>query len=221
MYSSIDDLSDALVEALSDELVVEREGWAYEQAERVLWRLQRGRPLAQRKEVHVLWSASLSACAIPGRHILVSRHLLSECHGDDALVAMILAHELAHHDLGHLGDAGERMMRMWGESWADALGRRLEYVLAGLQQFWERRDNERQADAHGLDLCIQAGYDGEHCVELFDVLIRRSLDRGDVSSAYGADAQGFWGQIKRELGLQFWGYDPLMERRERLMRRLG
>ena len=79
---------------------METSTWATERAARVDARLQDGRPEADRLETRVLWTAWATAFTAPGRFVYFSRPLLERCPHDEA-AAFVIAHEIAHHDLGH------------------------------------------------------------------------------------------------------------------------
>src|SRR5579862_7518712 len=98
-----DDL--ALGEWLHRELVaaygVETEAWARERVRRVERQLQVKRAPAPRMQPEILWLPEATAFTAPGRYLYISRELLQRAASDDP-VAFVLAHEMAHHDLGHL-----------------------------------------------------------------------------------------------------------------------
>lgn len=48
-------------------------------------------------------------------------------------------------------------------------------------------ERECDADRHGLELCIQAGYDPERCLRFFPIMEQIALDLGDQSAVYGPD----------------------------------
>jgi len=94
----------------------------------------------------------------------------------------VLAHEFAHRDLGHL-DAFD--------GWGKALRFTRSRLTASMLRLLERRvvsaENETAADRLGFELCLDAGYDAERCLRLFDVLTMEALDWGDLDAAYGND----------------------------------
>ncbi len=219
-----DDL--ALGEMLHRELVrefgLETERWALEQARRVERQLQVRRAPRARLTPEVLWLSQMTAFTAPGRYIYVTRELLQRCATDDPL-AFVLAHEMAHHDLGHLdffrGCMGRLRMVPGGKGAAIVLhlGHRL---LVGPER-------ELAADAYALDLCLDADYDGRRCLELFDLLEAFALDRGAIDAVFGPDedhAVTTVGRLLAEAKDWTWrharGYPPLRERKERLLSRL-
>lgn len=191
---------------LMDAYGVEREDWALERVHRVEQRLQRGTRLGERKRVEILWIPECNAFTAPGPWIYVSRRLLERCPDDDTL-AMIVAHELAHHHLGHLDSP-------LGADW-----------LWLLQRLATSPEQEADADAQGFNLCLRAGYDPERCLHAFDILEAHALDLGDRAGVYGPEreiAAALDGQPEWRVNLERWlhtrrrGYAPVRERRAAL-----
>jgi predicted Zn-dependent protease len=184
----------------------EREPWALEQARRVADRLQAGRPEGERFRVEVLWTSEVTAFTGPGRWIYLSRRLMERCLHEDA-VAMVVAHEIAHHDMGHL-DAGSPLRWM------------VSHRMHGPEY-------EMEADAHGLNLCLAAGYDAWRCLHLFDVLEAHALDFGARSAVFGPEnamdaelaGEADWKvELRRWLHERRTGYPPIRERKAALAR---
>jgi hypothetical protein len=133
-------------------------------------------------EVVVLFEDELSALIGPGRTIYVTRGLLHRAWWPEA-AAMAVAHEMAHHDLGHTRVFAERLR--WLRQMPGAL---LLHVMQRAAGRWlNGPETESEADALGLDLCLRAGYDGRRCIELFDVMETYALDHGDVETALGLE----------------------------------
>jgi predicted Zn-dependent protease len=72
-----------------------------EKVTRVAQRLQADVEEEKRLRVEVPWIEAFTAFTVPGRYIYVSRRLLELCRSDES-VAFLIAHEVAHHRLGHL-----------------------------------------------------------------------------------------------------------------------
>lgn len=195
----------------------ERPGWALEQVERVMERLQRGRPAERRLVAEVLWLSEAGAFTAPGRYVYVSRRLLERCPTDDA-VAFVLAHEIAHHDLGHT-----ELFAGWLRNLPQGMG---SVMLAGLFRSAAKRsygpEREVAADRCALELCRSAGYDPALCLKLFDVLEADALDHGDVDGPEAAYAPEMDGTPEWRSELEVWvwerarGYPSLRERRAAL-----
>jgi len=165
-----------------DGCAIESTGWAPERVERVAARLQSVVPEGQRFVVIVPWMNTVTAFTAPGKYIYFSRRLLERLPDDDS-AAFVIAHEIAHHELGHL--------RIFPH-WLAALARVSNgWVAAASVQAFDRMlygpEHERAADHRALDLCLAAGYDGKKCIHAFDILEQHALDMGDAEGTFGLD----------------------------------
>ena len=113
---------------------------------------------AQRFETVVIWSDEHTAFTVPGRTIYVSRRLLERLADDDA-AAFVVAHELAHHRLGHVPKplTAASKVPLW-------------VLLGVLRNLIARPDHEREADLVAIQMCLDAGYDLERCLGAFRYL---------------------------------------------------
>jgi hypothetical protein len=164
------------------ECVIEKSGWAPERVERVAQRLQSVVPEGERLVVVVPWMDMVTAFTAPGRYIYFSRRLLERCPDDDS-AAFVIAHEIAHHQLGHLRIFPHRLAalaRVSGGWIAAASVHAIERAMYG-------PDHESAADHRALDLCLQAGYDGQKCIHVFEILEQHALDVGDIAGTFGLD----------------------------------
>lgn len=118
----------------------------------------------------------------PGRYIYVARRLLERCPDDDS-AAFVVAHEIAHHQLGHLRIFSHRLAALARVShgWMAAAS------LHAIERAMYGPEKESAADHRALDLCLQAGYDGRKCLRVFDILAQHALDVGDVDGFLGLD----------------------------------
>jgi predicted Zn-dependent protease len=204
--------------------------WPAIEVSRVMARLQSARRNGPELVADILWISDVTAFTLPGRYIYISRRLLERCPSDHQ-VAFVLAHEIAHHELGHLHGvdevAGSAPRLIPG-----ALAGRIALVTAAL--LIERRvhgpENEADADARALELCVAAGYDGSRCIQLLDILEADSLDRGDLDIVYGLEDASDPDVRERHpwlLDARVWawerlrGYLPLRERKARLRAQLA
>ncbi len=216
-------VGDAIYEEMLESVHLETSGWAARRVHRVAERLQAGRPVAGSFRVHVPWIFNVIAFTAPGRHIFFARRLLELCRNDE-MTAMVIAHEIAHHDLGHL-DAVPAWLRL-------PSGTEMSPFLSGIYRSALMRihgpEKECEADRFGLELCLAAGYDGWRCLELFDVLEKYALDRRDRAMAYGPDdsddelaADAPWStRMRIWLYQRRRGYLPVRDRRQALRRHL-
>jgi Zn-dependent protease with chaperone function len=129
----------------------------------------------------VVWISAPIGFTLPGPYVYLSRRFIERCRSD-APVAFVLAHEIGHHDLGHL-DHAER----WMTKAARMTPLRLMALLVSLVPRWMySQTRELEADAYGLEICRRAGFDLRQCLEAFDILSAYSLDHRDIDGVYGS-----------------------------------
>lgn len=184
-----------LHDELTEEYGLETEAWATERLERVVARLNAVRercpypgacPVPLRAEI--LWVGEMNAFAAPGRWVYITRELLQQFCADEP-VALVIAHEMAHHDLGHV--------RLLSSTVAKGLRRRLPNSAAfSLTLLWKAARKtlyssewETAADIYSLDLCIAAGYAPRPCLELFHALEHHLLNHRDIEGVFGPDSR--------------------------------
>jgi hypothetical protein len=209
---------------IGDECVIEETGWAPERVERVALRLQSVVPERERFVVVVPLSQIVTAFTAPGKFIYFSRRLLERCP-DDESAAFVIAHEIAHHQLGHLRIFSHRLAALARVSsgWIAAA-----YVHA-IERAMYGPENESAADHRAVDLCLVAGYDGRKCLRVFDILAQHALDLGDIEGTFGPDsdaeedptAETPWtSRLRTWVWERMRGYPSLQERRGALERYL-
>lgn len=200
-----------------DASALEREGWALERVARVEERLQPGVPEDERLHVAILWIPEVTAFTF-GRYAYLSRRLLERVDADEP-VAFAVAHELAHHALGHV-----QSRTAWMDRFAAVpAGGLVTAVIVEAARFGYGAEQELDADAWALRRCAQAGYDPRACLRVLDVLEADALDRGAFTAVYGSmpedvDAGPDVGETVRNwLWERESGYPLLIERKARLM----
>ena len=132
----------------------------------------------------VLWLSPPNGFTLPGPYVYITRRFIERCTSD-APVAFLLAHEIAHHDLGHLKRA---------ERWVDNVFTRIPSLLAllareGLVGWLYSCENELAADVYALDLCHKAGFDLKRCLQFLDILSWYMLDMHDLDGVYGTEEE--------------------------------
>jgi hypothetical protein len=192
----------------------------YDRTQRVAERLQSERRPDTRLIVEVPWIMVFTAFTAPGRYVYFCRRLLERCP-DDETAAFVIAHEIAHHDLGHLNvfetDFARRAAKHAGATAAILFFKHLQKRLFSPE--WET-----EADRRAIELCVAAGYDGSKCVHLFDIMEHYCLDYGDLDGVFGIvlDEPGqelLPGMNEALAKAQIWlhqrvrGYLPIRERR--------
>lgn len=164
---------------------IEQSGFMPDRVRSAAMRLQTMRPAAERYIAVVPWLESFYAFTAPGKYVYFGRRLLERCPHEDA-AAFVIAHEIAHHDLGHIA------------IFAGPFARRLASLTAGaiavlffriLQKRIYSPEWELAADRRAIDLCLEAGYDPEKCLYLFHLLELIYLDYGDLGAVFGLDPQ--------------------------------
>lgn len=214
-----------LAEWLHGELVREyageTEAWATERVARVMARLNAERMDAEPKEGIILLLPRSRAFTTIGRYVYISRRLLERLPSDDE-AAFVLAHEIAHHDCGHLA-----LYQGWS-SWIprSKVTSYLATHLALMEHGLYGPEKEAQADLYAIQLCLDAGYDGDRCAHLFEILENESLDEGDYDGVFGPENlldptdpnEGSTAyQVQRWLWTRARRYLPLRERKERAL----
>ncbi len=175
-------LGEFMLSQIEEETVVETRGWAAEIVSAAAKSLQAARPGKEEFQVVVYWASLVTAFTLPGNHIFFSRRLLERCRSE-AMVAFVIAHEISHHDLGHLD-----LFPSWTQRFSELRG---SQFLARAARFVERRlygpEQECDADRNALRLCHEAGYDMEDCLAIFEILEAHYLDLGAIDLALGLD----------------------------------
>lgn len=164
---------------------LEQHGFMPDRVRKVVARLQADRPAPEHFVVEVPWLKAITAFTAPGRFIYFGRRLLERCPSEDA-TAFVIAHEIAHHDLGHLD--------LFSGRFARHAARLSPAVLAVLffrllQKRIYSPEWELAADRRAIEHCVRVGYDGGKCLYFFHVMQMIALDYGDVDGVYGLDAE--------------------------------
>jgi predicted Zn-dependent protease len=164
---------------------IEQHGFMPDRVREAAERLQRDRRPDERYVAIVPWLDAFNAFTAPGKYVYFGRRLLERCPHEDA-AAFVIAHEIAHHDLGHL------------EVFAGQFSRHATRLTAGvlivlffrmLQKRIYSPEWEPAVDRRAIDLCLEAGYDPGKCLYLFHILELIYLDYGDFGAVYGLDPE--------------------------------
>jgi hypothetical protein len=212
---------ECLHQQVADTSLLEQNGFMPDRVRTAAERLQRDRPLAERFVVEIPWIDAFTAFTAPGKYIYFGRRLLERCPHEDS-AAFVIAHEIAHHDLGHLA------------MFTGPLSRRAARFDAGilavlffrlLQKRIYSPEHELAADRRAVELCLRAGYDIEKCLYVFHVMELIALDYHDLGAVYGLDPDSDQ-ELSQEASLvtkaRIWlyqrkrGYLPIQDRRAEL-----
>ena len=217
-------IGEAIYEALKENTIIESEPWALERVGNIMKRLAAAHPPASEFEVVIPWMNDISAFTAPGRYVFFCRALFQLCPSED-MAAFVIAHEIAHHDLGHLHALPDWLMKMVGAAGVVALGvfKRAEHFLYGPEM-------ECEADRRALEMCIVARYDPLECIALMDKFEKAALDMRDLGAVYGVnqdDENELSSDASLNTKLRIWlyqrkrGYLPIQDRRTMLLRHLN
>lgn len=137
-------------------------------------------------EFVVLNNSVPNAWALPGGKIAINRGLLTELR-NEAELAAVLGHEVAHAAARHGAKRVERSVLTQGvmiaaaigtggkEYAAEALGA-AQFAAGFLNQKYSR-DAEREADYYGMQFMVDAGYDPHGAVTLQETFVRLSGEK--------------------------------------------
>lgn len=179
---------------------------------------------------HVLDTSGVNAFALPGGQIFVFRGLLNFVE-NEAELASIIGHEIAHVDLrhcvemfllevnmqkigglGHPRNLGDLILRIPGTT---------SLVLNRLMQTGYRRFQEFDADAEGLNLLSKAGYQPEAAVSA----MKRLQDAFDSKAAKPTAPVNPLDELAhatlKAAGDYFKSHPPTVERVQRLKAKAG
>ncbi len=217
------EIGDIIFSAVKENTIIESAPWAIERVDRVLQRLHEARGKGEQFSVVIPWLEKPTAFTVPGRYIFVARPLFQLCDCDE-MAAMVIAHEMSHHDLGHI--------KVFPDWLRNVTNLDMKVLIFALYRIVEMRiygpEQECDADCNALELCIRAGYDGQKCINLFNKLEKLALDMGDIEAVFGSDE--FYNDISEDdswsTKIRLWlqqrkrGYLPIRQRREMLVNHL-
>lgn len=160
-------------------------------------------------EVTIVDSPIPDGQSFPGGFLVFTSALLNE--PDEATVAAVVAHELAHLDRGHLNEYARRekfaesAFRPGPNGMVDPstmMGRGM--ALGSLMMDPFRPEHEHEADCRAATWLYQEGYDPKALAEFFERMHRRNRDQPDAP----------WSMIARS-------HPYSLDRREQVLGRLG
>ncbi len=180
LNEDLHELGSMIFNAISENCVIEKSDWAIEKINRVMSQFKSAHLIASDFQIVVPWLDQFNAFTAPGQYIFISRKLFELCRTDEIL-AFLIAHEMAHHELGHFS-----VFPSWFRNISSF---NLQLLLMAPYRAFESRifgpENECDADRRAIDNCIKAEFEPTLCLELFDVLEKHALDVGDLDMVYG------------------------------------
>ena len=119
-------------------------------------------------KIHILSDNSVNAFAMPGGYLFVTTGLLLGAAGNEAQLAGVLGHEIAHVDQGHCVAMFQYLRSIMGE-----LGDDLAPLVGQYLRMPYSVENEKEADMKGASLAIKAGYSPFQVVRFIESLPSR------------------------------------------------
>jgi beta-barrel assembly-enhancing protease len=127
---------------------------------------------------------TINAFALPGGHMYIFTGLMKLCT-NEAELASVMAHEIAHVAAHHHGEALTRQMGVsylmsiaLGENPAAAARLASQLLAVGFVNYYSR-EAEREADRLGMELLFRAGYKPEAMISFMERMMA-AKDSGSV-----------------------------------------
>jgi hypothetical protein len=116
--------------------------------------------IAGKYDFAVLASRDFNACSIYGGHVRVNEGLLTDTQNNDAEAAFVIAHEIAHNELGHNKESVKNFRIAHALDLASITEKMPKLLVMGANAVMAKRsrENESAADLQGIKYMAQAGY---------------------------------------------------------------
>jgi predicted Zn-dependent protease len=131
--------------------------------------------------VKVLDSPVVNAFAVPGGYIYLTRGILAQLNNEAELMG-IMGHEMGHIAARHSVSQQSKqqlaqLLLIGGMIASEKFASYAQYALQGMQLLFLKfsRDDERQADALGVEYSTKEGYDAHKMADFFNVLKKMNL----------------------------------------------
>ena len=209
----LDKLGRAVFDFFKKNTVIEGSTWAKERVESVLENIHRVRGNKRKFKVIIPWLKTPLAFTLPGRYVFVSRNFFQLCANDEQF-AFVVAHEIAHHDLRHV----EVNLPRW---FSRIINDEVHVAIWMLQRMLlsqeTRYEQEFEADALALQMCIEAGYDPDKCLGLFRVMEKLLLDFRNIDAVFGENVFEAWEEKVRQRALSGVSTHPPLRVRKQVL----
>jgi predicted Zn-dependent protease len=136
--------------------------------------------------VRVIDSPVVNAFAVPGGYIYLTRGIIAQLN-DEAEFMGVLGHEMGHIAARHSVSQQTKqqlgtLLLIGGMIASEKFAQYAEYAMQGMQLLFLSfsREDERQADALGVEYSTKMGYDANEMAEFF-----RVLEKMNMASAEG------------------------------------
>ncbi|OFY69728.1 MAG: hypothetical protein A2Y71_09000 [Bacteroidetes bacterium RBG_13_42_15] len=135
--------------------------------------------------VKVIDSHVVNAFAVPGGYIYLTRGILAQLNNEAEMMG-VLAHEMGHIAARHTVSQQSKqqlaqLLLIGGMIASEKFAQYAQYALQGMQLLFLSfsRDDERQADALGVEYSSKMGYDAHKMADFFKVLQKMSLSESE------------------------------------------
>jgi predicted Zn-dependent protease len=131
--------------------------------------------------VKVVDSPVVNAFAVPGGYVYLTRGILAQLNNEAELIG-VMGHEIGHIAARHTVSQQSKqqlaqLLLIGGMIASEKFAQYAQYALQGMQLLFLKfsRDDERQADALGVEYSTKVGYDAHKMADFFKVLKKMSL----------------------------------------------
>lgn len=135
--------------------------------------------------VKVVDSQVVNAFAVPGGYIYLTRGILAQLNNEAELMG-VLAHEMGHIAARHTVSQQSKqqlaqLLLIGGMIASEKFAQYAQYAFQGMQLLFLSfsRDNEREADALGVEYSSKMGYDAHKMADFFNVLKKMNLSASE------------------------------------------
>ena len=131
--------------------------------------------------IRILDSPVINAFAVPGGYIYLTRGILAQFNNEAEMIG-VLAHEMGHitarHSVARMSKAQlAQVLLIGGMIASEEFRNYAEYAMAGMQLLFlsYSREDEREADALGVEYTSKVGYDAKKMADFYQVLVKMNL----------------------------------------------
>ncbi len=135
--------------------------------------------------VKVVDSPVVNAFAVPGGYIYLTRGIIAQLNNEAELMG-VMAHEMGHIAARHTVSQQSKqqigqLLLIGGMIASEKFAQYAQYALQGMQLLFLKfsRDDERQADALGVEYSSKLGFDAHKMADFFKVLQKMSLSESE------------------------------------------
>jgi predicted Zn-dependent protease len=135
--------------------------------------------------VKVVDSPVVNAFAVPGGYIYLTRGIIAQLNNEAELMG-VLAHEMGHIAARHTVSQQSKqqlaqLLLLGGMIASEKFAQYAQYAFQGMQLLFLSfsRDNEREADALGVEYSSKMGYDAHKMADFFKILKKMSLSESE------------------------------------------